>query len=255
MKQLKSILLAMLMAGMASQAQAGLFDDDVARQQVADLTAKVGNLQQQNQQRLEQLEASNKRMLDLVRQLDAQKEELAKLRGANEVLQFNLEEATKRQKDLYVDLDARLQLLEQAKSAAKAEAKADTKTDEPMSEEDSFNHALALVQNKKHKDATAAWSRFVTDFPDSKKMAAAQYWMGMNYAFSKNYKSANIAFNNVIDNFPEDPKAPDALLGLASVAASSGDKKASRNYLINILERYPQSEAAAKAKKALAAPN
>jgi tol-pal system protein YbgF len=247
MKKLKATLVAFVLAGMATQASAGLFDDDVARQQVNDLASKVQTLQQQNQQRLEQLEASNKRVLDLVRQLDAQKEEIAKLRGANEVLQFNLDEAIKRQKDLYVDLDARLRTIEQAKAEAKTEAK--------LSEQDSFDAAVALVQNKKFKDANAAWSRFVADYPNSDKMPAAQYWQGMNYAFSKDYKSANVAFKNVVDNAPDDAKAPDALLGLASVAAATGDKKGSRNYLITIIEKYPQSEASAKAKKALAAPN
>ncbi len=247
MKPMKIALMAFVFAGMATHAQAGLFDDDVARKQVADLAASVQNLQQQNTQRLEQLEASKARMLDLVRQLEAQKEEIAKLRGANEVLQFNLDEAVKRQKDLYIDLDARLRNIEQAKAEAKQEAK--------LSEQDSFDAAVALVQNKKFKDASAAWAKFIVDYPNTDKMAAAQYWMGMNYAFSKDYKSANIAFKNVVENAPDDAKAPDALLGLASVAATTGNKKESRNYLINIIERYPQSEAAAKAKKALAAPN
>ncbi len=247
MKPMKIALMAFVFAGMATHVQAGLFDDDVARKQVADLAASVQTLQQQNTQRLEQLEASKSRILDLVRQLDAQKEEIAKLRGANEVLQFNLDEAVKRQKDLYIDLDARLRNIEQAKAEAKQEAK--------LSEQESFDAAVALVQSKKFKEASAAWSRFVADYPSTEKMAAAQYWMGMNYAFSKDYKSANIAFKNVVENAPDDEKAPDALLGLASVAATTGDKKSSRNYLINILERYPQSEAAAKAKKALAAPN
>jgi tol-pal system protein YbgF len=247
MRKLKATLVAFVLAGMAMQASAGLFDDDVARQQVNDLSSKVQTLQQQNQQRLEQLEASNKRVLDLVRQLDAQKEEMAKLHGATEVLQFNLDEAVKRQKDLYVDLDARLRAIEQAKADGKAAVQ--------LSEQESFDAAVALVQNKKFKDANAAWSRFVADYPNSDKMPAAQYWQGMNYAFSKDYKSANVAFKNVVDNAPEDAKAPDALLGLASVAAATGDKKASRNYLITIIEKYPQSEASVKAKKALAAPN
>ncbi|WP_273429331.1 tol-pal system protein YbgF [Chitinibacter tainanensis] len=247
MQMLKRSLMALILAGLSLQAQAGLFDDNVARQQINDLSNNVTRLQQENQQRLEQLEASNKRVLDLVRQLDQQKDEIAQLRGANENLQFSLEEAVKRQKDLYVDLDARLRTLEQAKAEAKAEVKA--------TEQESFDAAVALVQGKKFKEAGAAWAKFVADFPNSDKMPAAQYWMGMNYAFNKDYKSAAIAFKNVVENAPDDAKAPDALLGLASVAAQTGDKKGSRSYLINIIERYPQSEAAAKAKKALAAPN
>ena len=43
-------------------------------------------------------------------------------RGQNEVLQFNLDEAAKRQKDLYTDLDARMRAMEMAKIESKAAA-------------------------------------------------------------------------------------------------------------------------------------
>ncbi len=242
----KSIIAFALVAWSASS-QAGLFDDDVARQQITDLTNKVQTLQQQNQQRIDQLEAGNKQVLNLVRQIDAQKEALAKLNGQNEVLQFNLDEAIKRQKDLYIDLDTRLRTIEQAKAETKAAVQ--------LSEQESFDAAVALVQAKKFKEGSAALNKFAIDFPKSEKLPAAQYWLGTSYAFSKDYKSATVAFKNVVDNAPTDAKAPDSLLGLASVAAASGDKKGSRNYLITIIEQYPQSEAAAKAKKALMAPN
>ncbi|MBM9890130.1 MULTISPECIES: tol-pal system protein YbgF [Deefgea] len=247
MPHFKKSLIAFALAAWSASSQAGLFDDDVARKQVADLTAKVQMLQEQNQQRIEQLEAGNKQIINLVRQIEAQKDTLAKLNGQNEMLQFNLDEAVKRQKDLYVDLDTRLRAIEQAKAETKAAVQ--------LSEQESFDNAVALVQAKKFKEGSAALNKFAVDYPKSDKLPAVQYWLGTSYAFSKDYKSATSAFKNVIENAPNDAKAPDSLLGLASVAAATGDKKTSRNYLITIIEQYPQSDAAGKAKKALMAPN
>ena len=246
MTHFKKSLIACALVAWSAHSQAGLFDDDVARKQVADLTAKVQMLQEQNQQRIEQLEAGNKQILNLVRQIEAQKDTLAKLNGQNEMLQFNLDEAIKRQKDLYVDLDTRLRAIEQIKAETKAAVQ--------LSEQESFDAAVALVQAKKFKEGSAALNKFAVDFPKSEKLPAAQYWLGTSYAFSKDYNSAMSAFKNVVENAPNDAKAPDSLLGLASVAPASGDKKASRNFLITILEQYPQSDPATKAKKALLAP-
>ncbi|WP_297574849.1 tol-pal system protein YbgF [uncultured Deefgea sp.] len=247
MTHFKKSLIALAFLAWSAHSQAGLFDDNVARQQVLDLTNKVQTLQQQNQIRIEQLEAGNKQILNLVRQIEMQKDELAKLNGQNEVLQFNLNEAIQRQKDLYIDLDNRLRAIEQVKAENKAVHQA--------SEQESFDAAVALVQAKKFKDASAALNKFANEFPKSDKLPAAQYWLGTSYAMSKDYKSATSAFKNVVENAPTDPKAADALLGLASVAAAMGDKKTSRNYLITIIEQYPQSDAAVRAKKALMAPN
>lgn len=241
---MRKLLVSVCLMASAGLAHAGLFDDDVARQQVADLTAKVKQLQADNQQRLQMLEAGNKQVLELVRQLDRQKEELAQLRGQIEVLQFNQDEAAKRQKDLYIDLDNRLRTLETAKPAGP----------ESMSEQQLFDSGVAQVKAGKHKEAIALFDKLRTDFPDSKLASTAQYWQGVSFAATKNYKAANAAFVAVV-NTPEASSAPDALLGLASVAAATGDKKTSRKYLVEILERYPQSPAAETAKKALTAVN
>ncbi|MBE9608182.1 tol-pal system protein YbgF [Chitinilyticum piscinae] len=245
---MRKLLCSVALLAASGLVQAGLFDDDVARQQVADLTAKVNQLQQENVQRLQMLEAGNKRVLDLVRQLDQQKEEIAQLRGQLEVLQFNQDESAKRQKDLYIDLDNRLRTVETAKPAA------GTGDAAPLSEQQLFDNGVAQVKAGKHKEALATFDKFLADYPESKQLSTAQYWQGVSYAATKNYKAANSAFG-VVANTADAPNAPDALLGLASVAAATGDKKTSRKYLVEILERFPSSNAAATAKKALTAVN
>jgi len=247
---MKRIAVLLLLA-FATQAQASLFSDDEARQQVFDLRAQVQGQLKKQDERLMPLEAANKRMVELLNQIDKLNEELAGLRGKIEVLQFNQDEAIKRQKDLYVDLDSRLRAMEQGKE----QAKLDQKNNQQAAEKKQLDDAIALVKATKNKEGVAALTKFARENPQSTRLAEATYWMGVSFAALKDYKSANNAFGEVANKAADDPRAPDALLGLASIAAAQKDTKASRKYLVNIVEKYPQSEAATTAKRALTTVN
>ncbi|MBS1154406.1 MAG: hypothetical protein H6R07_330 [Proteobacteria bacterium] len=238
---------ALLFLAFATQANASLFSDDEARQQILDVRAQLLGQVQKHDERLLSLEAGNKRTLELLNQIEKLNEEIARLRGKIEVLQFNQDEAIKRQKDLYVDLDARLRAMEQAKE----QAKVDQKNAQQAAEKKQLDDAIALVKGGKNKEGVAALSKFVRENPQSTKLAEATYWMGAAYTALKDYKSATSAFGEVANKTAEDPRAPDALLGLASIAAAQKDTKTARKHLVTIVEKYPQSEAAATAKRAL----
>ena len=238
---------ALLILVFASQSQAALFDDSVARQQIFDLRNQVQGQLQQQDERVQLLEASNKRVLDLLNQIEQLKEEIAGLRGKIEVLQFHQAESINRQKDLYVDLDTRLRTIEQAREQARVEQK----NAMLLAEKRQLDDAIALIKAGSNKEGVAALGVFVQNNPQSSKLAEATYWMGVGYAALKDYKAANSAFADVANKAVDDVRAPDALLGLASVAAAQKDTKASRKYLVTIVEKYPQSEAAVTAKKAL----
>src|SRR5207244_10733252 len=67
-------------------------------------------------ERLAALEAQLKTqgLVDLFNQVELLKAEAARLRGQIEVLSYELNEAQKRQRDLYVDLDSRMRRMEAA---------------------------------------------------------------------------------------------------------------------------------------------
>lgn len=66
-------------------------------------------------QRLERLERilQSQGLLDMLQQLEQLQQEVNMLRGAIETQNFNLEQLTKRQRDLYTDVDQRVQRIEQ----------------------------------------------------------------------------------------------------------------------------------------------
>ncbi|AOY01046.1 tol-pal system protein YbgF [Jeongeupia sp. USM3] len=236
-------LVALIAFAFATTAHAGLFDDNVARQQISDL--QQDNAKQNT--RLNQLEASNKQMLGLLGQIESLKQDIANLRGQIEVLQFNQDQAGKQQKDLFTDLDTRVRNIEQAKQQQKADAQ--------QANQQSLDSAIALSKSGKHKDAVAALKQFVTANPGDPNVPTAQYWMGNSYTALKDYKNARFAYAEIVNKAPDHALAPDALFGLAVCANAQGNKKEARGFLLQLIEKYPQSEKAETAKKALVSVN
>src|SRR3954465_4267524 len=98
--------------------QAGMFDDDEARKQIAAEKKRIDDVRAQQQAvdaRLGKLEEAFKSqaLLDLFTQIEALKVEMNKLRGQIEVLNNNVENTSKRQRDMYLDLDTRVRRFEQ----------------------------------------------------------------------------------------------------------------------------------------------
>lgn len=117
---------AVLLLGSIGFAHAGLFDDDEARKQVAVERQRVDELKKELTKQQEAVEArivkleealKSQALLDLFTQLEALKLDLNKLRGQIEVLNNNVENTAKRQRDMYVDLDTRLRRFEQQGAA------------------------------------------------------------------------------------------------------------------------------------------
>ena len=103
---MRSLPAALAAAGLlcALPAQAGLFDDDIARKQVSDLQ-----------------KTTSQTLIDQTRQIDQLNREVAELRGQIEVLVNQIGELDKRQKDFYLDLDNRLQGIEAGKGLKDAD--------------------------------------------------------------------------------------------------------------------------------------
>jgi septal ring factor EnvC (AmiA/AmiB activator) len=109
---------AWVLVSLSLPVHAALFDDDQARKQIAEERRRVDELKQQQSQlaeRLARVEEALKTqpVLALVSQIEALREEMRQLRGQIEVVANNVEMTGKRQRDMYVDIDARLRRIEQ----------------------------------------------------------------------------------------------------------------------------------------------
>ncbi|MCB1956582.1 MAG: tol-pal system protein YbgF [Rhodocyclaceae bacterium] len=225
-----------LLAG--GPAAAGMFDDEEARKEIVRMRDSYG-------QRLDQLEITAKGQFELANELQALKEELAKLRGQVEVLGYQIESAEKRQKDFYVDLDNRLRRIENAAQAPSAAAQ----PIDPVAEARDYEGALGLLKSGKNREAGAAFEAFIGAYPGSSFLPSAHFWAGNAWFQEREAARASDLYRKVAEQWPDDPRAPDALLGLASSQQAMGDTKGARETLDRITKTYPDSSAAQMAKQ------
>ena len=231
-------------------ARAGLFDDDEARKDLAALRAQVGANQKAVEERLARIETLvQDRAIELAKLIDELKQDLARMRGQIEVQANQIETLDRRQKDLYVDLDARLRKLE---ASAQAQEKQAASAPDPLAEGKAYEAALNQFKLGNYQSSVAAFQSFLATYPDSQQVSSAQYWIGNAYYALRDYKTAIAAQQKVLASWPNSAKAPDALLNIASCQAEMGEVKAARETLQSLLKKYPGTPAAEQAKQRLA---
>ena len=271
----------------SAPAAAALFGDDVARRGVAEQQKRVDGLSARFEDlgarfaKLEeavkaQASSGNQPVLELAGQLQSLREEMRSMRGQLEVLSNVIESSSKRQRDMYVDLDTRLRRFEQSPpgaapapgaaapapspapapaaaasapppiaAAAAAAAAAPPAVDE--------TRAYEAAQNQRrignYQAAVVAFQNFVTHYPRSPLAHRAQYWVGDSYYNLRDYKNAIANQQKLISTYPESASVPDALLNMASSYIELGDNAAARRTMDSLVARYPSSDAAEKARR------
>ncbi len=239
--------LCLVVAGHAVPARAGMFDDEEARRDIAALRAQVGASQKAVDDRLARIETLlQDRSIELNKLIDELKQELARMRGQIEVQTNQIDTLDRRQKDLYVDLDARLRKLEASAQAQEKQAA------EPVAEAKAYEAALNQFKLGNYQLSVAAFQSFLTTYPNSPQLSSAQYWIGNAYYALRDFKMAIAAQQKVLATWPDSAKAPDAMLNIASCQAETGEVKAARDTLQALLKKYPGTQAAEQAKQRLA---
>ena len=247
--------------------------DDVARRQIAEQSKRLDELKLQNEDlstRLARIEESLKGLsaanpaLDLAQQLERLRQEMTQLRGQIEVLGNDVQMAAKRQRDMYVDLDTRMKLLEQpaaatppapqpAPAGAAAPATVAAATAAPASDAEGRAYEAAQGQRKigNYQGAIAGFRNFIAQYPKSPLAHRAQYWIGDSYYNLREFKNAIASQQRLISAYPDSASVPDALLNIASSQLELGDAPGARKTLDKLIGRYPASEAAEKARRRL----
>jgi tol-pal system protein YbgF len=246
MHRLASVLLAAACA-LPLPARA-LFDDDVARARIEALRKQVEATAKLVDERLAKVE-DRRALVELASQIEALRAEIARMRGQLEVLQNQAENADKRGKDLYVDVDTRLRKLEQAKEPAATDKPGAEAV--PAAETKAYEAALNQFKLGNYPLAISAFQGFLVTYPSSKLAPSAQYWIGNAHFAQRDYKQAVTAQQKVLAAWPDDAKAPDAMLNIASAQDAMGDRRGAQRTLEGLLAKYPQSPAAASAKQRL----
>jgi len=220
---------------LAGPAQAGLFDDAEARQQIEALKQDING----------RIETITNGQLDLAAQNEQLRAEVARLRGQVEVLLNEIESLKTRQHDFYVDLNSRLTQIESNNRPATSGKGTNTTPG-------NYETALNLLKAGKASEALAEFNTFIGANPDDERLPEATFWAGSAALQAKDVAAASKRFNTVLARWPKSSVAPDAMLGLANGQIATGDQRTARRTLNSLIERYPSSNAAKTAKQHLA---
>jgi tol-pal system protein YbgF len=206
----------------------------------------------------------NQSLVDLSSGLEALRSETAMLRGEIETLRFETENSDSRQRELYVDVDRRLQQLETAPRAPEPSPAAIVAPPDPGafggaavaarpsgSDQQSYQAAFDMISARKYDEAGRAFTTFLAQYPTSPLADNAQYWLAETHYVRGQYREALPAFRKVIESYPQSAKLPDALLKVGYCQDELGDRAAARTSLQEVMRQFPDTTSARLASQRL----
>jgi tol-pal system protein YbgF len=214
----------------------------------------------------------NQSLVQLSSEIERLRSETTALRGELETLRFETENSDDRQRELYVDVDRRLQSLETAPQAfnapptspsfgapsagapsagAPSQPAAAAPARPAGSDQQNYQAAFDMISARRYEEAGAAFQRFLAQFPTSPLADNAQYWLAETYYVRSQFDAALPEFRKVLEQYPQSAKLPDALLKVGYCQIELGDNNAARSSLQEVMRQYPDTTAARLASQRL----
>ncbi len=232
----------------------------------ANVMAQDASLAKLNEtQRIERLE----RMLssDVLRQqaqtVQSLREEVSALRELVEQQEYELESMKQRQRNLYLDMDRRINNAEAGTQNSTRAAPVPPPNNSSSSAavpavvsgdndgQAAYSEAFALLKEGQYKQSIKSFEAFKVNYPNSKYADNAQYWLGEANYVSRDYKKALSDFQQLIAQYPDSSKNPGARLKIGYIYFELKNWSAARDALQQVVTLYPDSTVAKKANERL----
>lgn len=208
-------------------------------------------------QRLEQL-LDSQGLVDMYLQVQNLQQEMRDLRGQVEQQTHAIEGLKQRQRDLYLDIDRRLQRMEggavtpapvnpnpalpSAPAAGvqpPATAAADT-----AAVDAAYRDAFNLLKEGRYDVAMSRFTAFLGKYPDSNYADNAQYWLGEANYVTRNFKQAITEFDKVLSTYPQSQKRADALLKVGYCYYELNEPDKAQAALTRVVKEFANTTAA-----------
>jgi tol-pal system protein YbgF len=208
-------------------------------------------------QRLERI-VQGQGLSELLLQVEQLKAEVRRIQGENEGLRHEIDGLKEQQRELYLDLDRRLQKLSfseevspspSAEEVVRDNAAEPTPTVDPG--EQAYQRALGMLKEGRYNEAVAAFSQLLQQYPDSSYRPNAQYWLGEAHYMLRDFSAAAESFKTLVEQYPASPKVSNALLkqGLSYYELEQWEQ--AKTKLQEVMTRYPASTASRLAEERL----
>jgi len=189
----------------------------------------------------------NQSLVQMTQQVDALERRADQLQGESETLQHNSAATAERQRQLYADLDSRIQALESRGGGDVLDGGTLPPGQLPVpggSDRDNYQLAFELLKEERYDMAAASFQQFLVAFPNSELADNAQYWLAESYYATDKFEQALRDFEIVINDYPRSRKVPDALLKMGYCNYSLKQWDAARVTLTRVQADYPETTAA-----------
>jgi len=193
----------------------------------------------------------NQSLVNLSQQVSALERRVDELQGNAEEIEYDASTTSERQRELYADLDERMQNLE---SVVQARSSVNVLDGGPLSpgqlpvpggsDRDNYQAAFELLKEQRYEPAAMAFKQFLVSYQDSELADNAQYWLAESYYVTQQFDDALSSFNAVIDDYPRSRKVPDALLKMGYCNYELERWDTARGALARVQEDYPETTAA-----------
>jgi len=207
--------------------------------------------------RQQEVSSANSALMEsLLFQLQDLQSVVAEQRGIIEELSYQVQVMQQEQKERYVDLDRRIQLLQDkiASGVSTAgpvltEQDQAALTDEEILAE--YNAAKALMLEKKFDESIAQLAVFAKKYPSHPLTPNAWYWIGEIYLVQRDAAGAKQAFEHIVEDYSDHDKMPDSLYKLGVIAQQAADPALAKRYFEQVLKDFPNTQSAKLAKARL----
>ncbi len=193
----------------------------------------------------------NESLVNLTQQVGTMERQNDEVVGRLETLEHGTETTAVRQRQLYADLDARIQELETALRSRTAVGVMEGGTLSPGqlpmpggSDRDNYQAAFELLKQQRYEPAAMAFEQFLVTYPDSELADNAQYWLAESFYVTQKFDEALAAFEVVIKDYSRSRKVPDALLKIGYCNYELKRWNSARDSLLRVQADYPETTAA-----------
>lgn len=122
---------------------------------------------------------------------------------------------------------------------------------EPDADEIGYGEAKDLFKNKDYPGALDKFRTFLTEFPESKYAASAQFYVGECLYNQQQYEEAILEYQKVIKEYPKSSKVPTSLLKQGFSFLAIGDNTSAKLLLQKVVRNHRKSYAAGIAREKL----
>lgn len=181
-------------------------------------------------------------------QLDAMQQEVSEIRGELEVHSYKLEQILQRQRELYLEIDKRIQAAmitpapQQVPAASQAPAVAQMPAALPADENLVYERAVNLIlKDKRYEQAIPEFQGFLQTYPESTYAPNAHYWLGLLLFNKQLWGESEYHFERVVTGYPDSSKRPDSMLKLGVIAQQQNNKAKALQLYQRVVAEYPNT--------------